>query len=107
MPAAVAIAIVTGIAGFVLAFMTSTGLGITVSVYVVLQVLYTLFLKHIPVLDLAVVASGFLLRAIAGGVAAGIPLSQWFLLVARSAFFMVAGKRYSGSRPWASVPDAR
>ena len=94
--AAIAIAVVTGIAGFALAFLTSTGLGITVTVYVVLQVLYTLFLKHIPVLDLAMVASGFLLRAIAGGVAAGIPLSQWFLLVASfGSFFMVAGKRYS------------
>jgi decaprenyl-phosphate phosphoribosyltransferase len=94
--AAIAIAVVTGVAGFALAFITSTGLGVTVTVYVVLQVLYTLFLKHIPVLELAMVASGFLLRAIAGGVAAGIPLSQWFLLVASfGSFFMVAGKRYS------------
>jgi decaprenyl-phosphate phosphoribosyltransferase len=61
-----------------------------------LQVLYSDFLKHLPVVDLAMVASGFLLRAIAGGVAAGIPLSQWFLLVASfGSFFMVAGKRYS------------
>jgi decaprenyl-phosphate phosphoribosyltransferase len=95
-PAAIAIAVVTGIAGFALAFLTSTGLGITVTVYVALQVLYTLFLKHVPVLDLAMVASGFLLRAIAGGVASNIPLSQWFLLVASfGSFFMVAGKRYS------------
>jgi decaprenyl-phosphate phosphoribosyltransferase len=94
--AAIAIAVVTGSAGFVLAFIPSTGLGITVTVYVVLQVMYTLFLKHVPLLDLAVVASGFLLRAIAGGVAANIPLSQWFLLVASfGSFFMVAGKRYS------------
>jgi decaprenyl-phosphate phosphoribosyltransferase len=95
-PAAIAIAVVAGVVGFVLAFITSTGLGITVTVYVVLQVLYTLFLKHVPVIDLAMVASGFLLRAIAGGVAANIPLSQWFLLVASfGSFFMVAGKRYS------------
>ena len=61
-----------------------------------LQILYSAFLKHLPVVDLAVVASGFLLRAIAGGVATGIPLSQWFLLVASfGSFFMVAGKRYS------------
>jgi decaprenyl-phosphate phosphoribosyltransferase len=95
-PAAIAIAVVVGIVGFALAFITSTGLGITVTVYVALQVLYTLFLKHVPVLDLAMVASGFLLRAIAGGVAANIPLTQWFLLVASfGSFFMVAGKRYS------------
>jgi decaprenyl-phosphate phosphoribosyltransferase len=95
-PTAIAIAAVTGVIGLVLAYYTSTGLGITVTVYVVLQVLYSVFLKHLPVVDLAMVASAFLLRAIAGGVAAGIPLSQWFLLVASfGSFFMVAGKRYS------------
>ena len=95
-PAAIAIAAVTGVIGLVLAYYTSTGLGITVTVYVVLQVVYSVFLKHLPVVDLAMVASAFLLRAIAGGVAAGIHLSQWFLLVASfGSLFMVAGKRYS------------
>lgn len=71
-------------------------LGVTVAVYFVLQVLYSIFLKNQPIIDLAMVASGFLLRAIAGGVASGIPLSQWFLLVASfGSLFMVAGKRYS------------
>jgi decaprenyl-phosphate phosphoribosyltransferase len=53
-------------------------------------------LKHQAVLDICIVSSGFLLRAIAGGVAAGIPLSQWFLLVmAFGSLFMAAGKRYA------------
>ncbi len=64
--------------------------------YWVLQVGYSVFLKNQPIIDLAMVASGFLLRAIAGGVASDIPLSQWFLLVASfGSLFMVAGKRYS------------
>src|SRR3954469_7264427 len=64
--------------------------------YVVIQLAYCLFLKNQPVIDLGVVASGFLLRGIAGGVAAGLALSQWFLLVAAfGSLFMVAGKRYS------------
>jgi decaprenyl-phosphate phosphoribosyltransferase len=64
--------------------------------YVVIQLAYCVFLKNQPVIDLAVVASGFLLRGIAGGVAAGLMLSQWFLLVAAfGSLFMVAGKRYS------------
>jgi decaprenyl-phosphate phosphoribosyltransferase len=64
--------------------------------YIGLQLAYCLGLKNQPVLDLAVVASGFLLRGIAGGVAAGLVLSQWFLLVAAfGSLFMVAGKRYS------------
>jgi decaprenyl-phosphate phosphoribosyltransferase len=94
--AALVLAGITGTAGFAVAFSTSTSLGITVAVYLGLQVLYSLFLKHLPVVDLAMVASGFLLRAIAGGVAADIALSQWFLLVASfGSLFMVAGKRYS------------
>jgi decaprenyl-phosphate phosphoribosyltransferase len=94
--AALVLAAVTGVLGFALGFLTSWQLGVTLTVYLVLQVLYSGFLKHLPVVDLAIVASGFLLRAIAGGVAAGIALSQWFLLVAAfGSFFMIAGKRYS------------
>jgi decaprenyl-phosphate phosphoribosyltransferase len=49
--------------------------------------------------DICVVASGFLLRPIAGGVAAAIALSQWFLLTAMfGSLFMVAGKRYAEIR---------
>ncbi len=66
-----------------------------IGAYVVISLAYSYFLKDQPVIDLAVVASGFLLRGVAGGAAAGIPLSQWFLLVsAFGALFMVAGKRY-------------
>jgi decaprenyl-phosphate phosphoribosyltransferase len=94
--AALVLAAVVGIGGLVIGFATTVSLGITLLVYVGIQIVYSVWLKHLPVVDLAVVASGFLLRAIAGGVATGIPLSQWFLLVAAfGSFFMVAGKRYS------------
>jgi decaprenyl-phosphate phosphoribosyltransferase len=93
---ALVLAAVSGLAGMTLGFAVTLQLGITLVVYVAIQLLYSAFLKHLPVVDLAVVASGFLLRAIAGGVATGIALSQWFLLVAAfGSFFMVAGKRYS------------
>lgn len=87
---------ITAIIGFGVGYVVSLNLGITLTVYLVLQVLYSMFLKHQPIIDLAMVASGFLLRAIAGGVASGIEFSQWFLLVASfGSLFMVAGKRYS------------
>ncbi|MBM7519385.1 decaprenyl-phosphate phosphoribosyltransferase [Nocardioides nitrophenolicus] len=71
-------------------------LTLLLAVYIALQLAYCIFLKHQPVLDLAVVSSGFLLRAVAGGVAADVELSPWFLLVAAfGSLFMVAGKRYS------------
>lgn len=93
---ALTLAVVLGVCGLALGFFVSLPLGITIFVYVALQLLYSAYLKHLPVVDLAMVASAYLLRAIAGGVATGIPLSQWFLLVAAfGSFFMVAGKRYS------------
>jgi decaprenyl-phosphate phosphoribosyltransferase len=75
---------------------TGWPLVIVLAVYAAVQLAYCLGLKHQPVIDLCIVASGFLLRAIAGGAAAAIPLSQWFLLVAAfGSLFMVAGKRYA------------
>ena len=71
-------------------------LAICVGVYIACTTLYSHWLKHEPVVDLALVAAGFLLRSMAGGLAAGIPLSRWFLIVAAfGSLFMVAGKRYS------------
>jgi len=69
-------------------------LALVLAVYVGLQPLYSIWLKHLAVLDLAAVASGFVLRAVAGGVAVDVPISQWFLIVASfGSLFMVAGKR--------------
>lgn len=93
---AVVAAVVLATGAVVLAIGVSASLVAVVVVYMVVQAAYAFGLKDQPVLDLAVVSSGFLLRAIAGGVAAGVPLSQWFLLVASfGSLYMVAGKRYS------------
>ncbi|SDJ21137.1 decaprenyl-phosphate phosphoribosyltransferase [Actinokineospora alba] len=84
------------VASLALGLLTGWPLVIVLSVYAAVQLAYCLGLKHQPVIDLCIVASGFLLRAIAGGAAAGIALSQWFLLVAAfGSLFMVAGKRYA------------
>ncbi|GAA2636286.1 decaprenyl-phosphate phosphoribosyltransferase [Streptomyces axinellae] len=64
--------------------------------YVAMQIAYCLVLKRILVIDLAVVTAGFVMRAMCGGLALGIPLSRWFLITAGfGALFMVAAKRYS------------
>lgn len=74
----------------------SPNLDVLILSYLLLQILYVAWAKHQPVLDLACVAAGFVLRAVAGGVAVGIPVSTWFLTVtAASAMFVVTGKRYS------------
>lgn len=91
--------LVCGLLGLGLGFLIAPALAATIGVYLALQISYALWLKQQAVIDLAIVASGFLLRAIAGGVAVDVPLSQWFLLVASfGSLFMVAGKRYSELR---------
>lgn len=74
----------------------SVGLAVVVAAYVVMMVSYTLWLKHLVVVDVAIIAGGFILRAIAGGVATGVPLSEWFLIVASfGALLVAAGKRHA------------
>lgn len=94
--AALALAALCAAIALALGWFTAPALAVVLGVYALLQVGYSLFLKHQPIVDLAVVAAGFLLRAVAGGVASSLVLSQWFLLVASfGSLFMVAGKRYS------------
>jgi decaprenyl-phosphate phosphoribosyltransferase len=84
------------VAAIGLSFAARWQLSLVVGGYLLQTVLYSLWLKHEPVLDLACVASGFVLRTIAGGVAVGVTISPWFLIVAGSAsLFMVTGKRYA------------
>jgi decaprenyl-phosphate phosphoribosyltransferase len=93
---AIGVAVLLLAAALALSLLASPRLTIVVAVYVAVQLSYCFWLKHQPVLDIVIVASGFLLRAIAGGAATSIPLSQWFLLVAGfGSLFMVAGKRYA------------
>ncbi|NEA99820.1 decaprenyl-phosphate phosphoribosyltransferase [Streptomyces sp. SID13726] len=64
--------------------------------YIGMQLAYCVSLKHVLVVDLVVVTTGFLMRATAGGLALGIPLSRWFLITTGfGALFMVSAKRYS------------
>lgn len=64
--------------------------------YVVITVSYSLWLKHEPVVDLGAVAAGFVIRAIAGGIATNVEISNWFLIVAAGgSLFMVTGKRHA------------
>lgn len=71
-------------------------LAATVAGYVTLTLAYSFWLKHQPVVELTAVAAGFVIRAIAGGSATGIEISDWFLIVASfGALFIVTGKRHA------------
>jgi decaprenyl-phosphate phosphoribosyltransferase len=89
-------AVVLAVAALALSFAISLALGGVVTAYAVFTLAYSMFLKQEPVIELALLAMGFLLRAIAGGAASGLPISEWFLIVAGfGSLFMAAGKRYS------------
>lgn len=69
-------------------------LAVVVACYVIITTTYSLWLKHLPVLDVVGVAAGFVLRAIAGAAAVDVPISNWFFIVASfGSLFMVVGKR--------------
>jgi decaprenyl-phosphate phosphoribosyltransferase len=90
------LAVVLAVAALGISWLATLNLTLVVAIYLVIQLAYCFGLKHQAVLDICIVSSGFLIRAIAGGVAANIPLSQWFLLVmAFGSLFMAAGKRYA------------
>jgi len=77
-----------------LAAWVTPGLAGVVLLYGLIQVGYCLQLKRMPLLDLFCIASGFLLRAIAGAVAARLTPSPWFLLtVGLLALFLAIEKR--------------
>ncbi len=89
-------AAVLGIASLVIGWWITPNLALVMAVYLVMQLGYCYGLKHQAVMDICIVSSAYLLRAIAGGAATDIRLTQWFLLVmAFGSLFMVAGKRYA------------
>jgi decaprenyl-phosphate phosphoribosyltransferase len=62
--------------------------------YAAINIGYSMGLKNEPILDLAIVSAGFVLRAIAGGVATGVSLSDWFIIVTSfGSLLVVTGKR--------------
>ena len=87
-------AVVLAAVSLSLAAWTAPPLASVVLLYGLIQVGYCLRFKRIPLLDLFCIASGFLLRAIAGAAAASLPASPWFLLtVGLLALFLAIEKR--------------
>jgi decaprenyl-phosphate phosphoribosyltransferase len=95
-PLAISFAVILAAVSLVGSFLIAPALAGVVLGYAIFTLTYSLLLKHEPVIELALLSMGFLLRAVAGGAASGLPISQWFLIVAGfGSLFMAAGKRYS------------
>jgi decaprenyl-phosphate phosphoribosyltransferase len=93
-PAALTTAAALAVVSLSFAAWVAPALAGVVLLYGLIQVGYCLQFKRMPLLDLFCIASGFLLRAIAGAVAAMLPPSPWFLLtVGLLALFLAIEKR--------------
>jgi decaprenyl-phosphate phosphoribosyltransferase len=83
-------------------------LGLLAIGYLALTASYSLWWRNIVFLDILAIAAGFVLRALAGGVATDIYLSRWFVIVtACCAIFLVAAKRYAELRAHVTRAPAR
>ena len=78
--AAVMLAILLAAAGLVLAYAASQTVLIILIGYALMNIAYSLRLKHVVILDVFIIATGFMLRILAGTLGIGIPPSQWLLL---------------------------
>ena len=96
-PGAATIGILSAVASLAIAAWSLPGAFLWVlAAYAANTLLYSSWGKHVPTVDVMQVALGFVLRAVAGAAATGVPLSQWFLAAAMfGSLLMVAGKRSS------------
>ena len=92
--AALAAAVVLVVGGLACAAILARAFLMTALAYVVLLVAYSAWLKHIVIVDVIVVAGGFVLRAVAGAVVIDVAMSGWLLICTiLLALFLALGKR--------------
>jgi len=91
-----ALAVVLAVAAAAVALSVRWQVLVVLAGYVALTTTYSLVLKHVVLLDVIALASGFVLRAVAGGVAADVAISDWFFIVTSfGSLFMAVGKRHA------------
>ena len=91
---AIKISFIFLIISLLIGFSLNNSFGLILFLYFFIQILYCFQLKYIPLIEFFCIASGFVLRSIAGGVAAGIFISSWFLLsVGMLSLFLAVQKR--------------
>lgn len=87
-------ALLLGTVGQVLSFRLSIWFGVTVLAYLLLQILYTLLLKRVVIIDVLGISLSFLLRVVAGAVAVNVRISDWIIVCTMLlALFLALSKR--------------
>ena len=93
-PAAVAAAVTLIVLALAASLLISWPFAAVAATYAGLLILYSAWLKHVVIVDVLVVASGFVLRAVGGAVAIGVEISGWLLICTiLLALFLALGKR--------------
>lgn len=93
-PIAVLTAVILFTAGLALAFLLRQTFGVVASIYVVSTLSYSLYLKNVAILDAMIVASGFLLRAVAGAEIIDVTVSPWLYAGTSAGALLISfGKR--------------
>jgi 4-hydroxybenzoate polyprenyltransferase len=78
--AAIVLASLLSVLGLILAYVASPTVLIILFCYALMNIAYSLRLKHVVILDVFIIATGFMLRILAGTLGIGIAPSQWLLL---------------------------
>ncbi len=77
---ALIVAALLGVAGIQAALLIRPEFGLVASSYLAVLLVYSFVLKHVVILDVLMIAAGFVLRAIAGAVAVDVPIGHWLLV---------------------------
>ncbi len=72
--------ILIGTLSLVASFMVSNAFGIIALTYLTMNIAYSLYLKHVVIVDVMIIAIGFVLRAVAGAVVIDVRISEWLLI---------------------------
>jgi len=80
--------------GFALMSYVSMQASIILAIYVIMNIAYSFYLKHVSIVDITIIAVGFVLRLFVGSAVTGIPLSMWIVIMTfLLALFMALAKR--------------
>ena len=91
---AIGTAVVLGAGALAAAYTLRPAFAVVAVTYLVLQFLYSGALKHMVILDVIALASGFVLRAAGGALAIDVPISHWlYILIMLLALFLALSKR--------------
>ena len=93
-PMALVVMAILGLAGLTISYFLSPQYSLLLIAYVVMNILYSLGLKNVSIVDILIVSIGFVLRTIAGGIIADVLISHWLvIMIFLLSLFLVLAKR--------------